>query len=112
MWNKDITGSLDKRVTFKDINQVADEAGGFTESLSAGTTVWGDVVPINSRKLFENGILLNQNQYEVKVRKDAITPTIKMQIEFSGLTLKIDGVQNVREDGFFWRILASEVHNG
>lgn len=110
--SRDYVGKLSKRITFKNVVQTADDAGGNTESLTSVATVWAEVVPLNNSRLFENGILLQANTYRIRVRKDAVTPTVKMQIDYNGKTLVIQGAQDVAEEGFYWRILANELTNG
>lgn len=108
----DIVSKLDKRITFKDIVQTPDNAGGFIESLTDVKTVWARVKPMNVAKLFTEGILLQEKVYEIHVRKDAITPTQKMVIDYNGLELAIKGAVDIEEAGYYWRILASTVTNG
>jgi SPP1 family predicted phage head-tail adaptor len=84
------------RIVIQRVVQANDEFGQPIETWSTLATVWGLVSPMSGSEGQQNGTTKAKSAYTVEIwyRSDLTT---KDRISWSGLTMEINGIENVEE---------------
>lgn len=102
-------GKLNKRITIKTINAVSDGYGGFVESLTTIGTYWANIVPLSSSERFENSLNTIRSTYEIRLRKDSVTPTKRQRIEYGSSVFEINSIKEENLDDRYWVLRVTEI---
>ena len=63
-------GKLNKRLALKTVTRVADNMGGYVETIVLKKTAWGSLTPVSQVETLSYGMALGSRVYKSKIRWD------------------------------------------
>lgn len=103
-------GKLNKRLTFKKLDEIEDDMNQITQALVDVCTVWGSLYPVRGVEFYEIQKLQSKITHKCYIRyRNDIDSTC--YIEYAGKTYSIESVIDVDLDHKMLEIMCVE-HNG